>query len=450
MKKYFVVIFLVLGLVLQLSAESKIKLISTIGDVSLFRNNEPYKIKTEMDLLESDVLLTQKDSQGLIYYEERDAALLLDSNRSFLVSSHSGELRIITKKNLKLIAKGKLNLEKGFREGILLEPSPIRNKKVNVIIALDVSGSMEDFFSEVLRYLTDIVFSNIIAEGDYVQLFTFGEYIQTRIDKKMDNGNEGSEINKTILQIKSDEDFTNIGKAMTHLDSIVEKELPWEKTVLLFITDGKHTAPKDSIWHEKNIYEEGLFKSYSILKNNSDYKVLLLSIGENTSARDLSRPLGGEYIELSRDLSAEDIDSLLGNFINSIEIIAPYEVKNVRKKGKMIDIGYFSSYKKNETFSIKDLFFIDSSGEKIPLPITDSSLSIDAADFTINSYFFTPPDHWNRGWQEVQLEAEIEGFGNIQSIQITKIKFSSFPWWILLIILVLIIITVIYLKYFRY
>ena len=246
---------------------------------------------------------------------------------------------------------------------------------INLVVAIDVSKSMLKSFKALQDYTDQTIIDKVLIDKDYFDCFSFGQYIKQRIEKNVSIPDDIEMLKSGIRNIVPDEDFTDIGLALETLDDMItQKKLPYERTIVFFITDGKNAPPKTSKYYGIDIFETGAFKFYSEVKSG-DFKVMLLSIGSDTAASDLSAVLGGEFIEVSSNLSIDDLNEKIRDFTGSIEMSAKLlEETKPLKEGEAYEnavlLTFLSSYAENKNVVINNLDItiddVDTKSESFP------------------------------------------------------------------------------------
>jgi len=223
-------------------------------------------------------------------------------------------------------------------------PVQAERKPINLIAILDVSTSMRGTFVQMQDYVYGSIVGKLLRSGDYLSLFTFGVRVKKVFAGKVELPRDEARLKSLVYGMAADEDGTDIGLMLESLDAFLKAGgLPNERTSIMWATDGKNDPPPGSRYVGKNIFDPAAFASYTILKSSS-YKVLLLSIGANTAAKDLSGPMGGEYLEVGRDVTASKLDAIMGDFTSSIEVSAPATLQHVSPRNPKIKLGIVSNF----------------------------------------------------------------------------------------------------------
>ncbi len=232
-------------------------------------------------------------------------------------------------------------------------------EKLNIILAVDYSGSMSPYFSEVKKYLTDEIVT-IMEDGDYLFYIKFGTTALVKYAGKVDGDRDRDDIKKYIARSQPDQGYTDIGLALetmfTRFDQVSGLN---QKNILLFITDGLNAPPPWSKYYT-NIYkdQDEFYKRAELIKNNP-WKVMILGIGEQTEARDLSKMFDGEYIEVSKNLQSGMLSEKIGDFIGHLEFVTNKEFSIIGMFGKKIDYKIESTYVKEKGFTMSGITIKD-------------------------------------------------------------------------------------------
>jgi hypothetical protein len=293
-----------------------------------------------------------------------------------------------------------------------------RDKNINLIVIIDVSKSMVNNFKTLQDYTYNSIIRKVLIDKDYFNCFTFGEFIRPRIEKTLEMPQDIDALKSGIYSIIPDENFTDIGMALENLGSIISsKKLPYERSIVFFITDGKNIPPKTSKYSGVDIFAEGAFKFYSEIKSG-DFKVMLLSIGPETAASDLSKPLGGEFIEVSSTLSTDDLNEKIQDFMGSVEMGAALKNNNVNEKTIVLTLS--STYTGKKQVKINDVS-ISIDGQKITVQNVPSAEELNPGEMKKIELNFELPKNISEGNHEINVEINSEN--NLITKSVQKIGF---------------------------
>lgn len=222
--------------------------------------------------------------------------------------------------------------------------APAERKPINLVTVLDVSTSMRGTFAQMQDYVYGSIVGKLLRSDDYFCLFTFGVRVKQVFAGTVELPRDAAKLKDLVYAMASDEDGTDIGLMLERLDAFLKAgALPNPRTSIVWATDGKNDPPLDSRYAGKDIFNPAAFDSYTILKSSS-YKVLLLSIGANTAAKDLSGPMGGEYLEVGRDVTASKLESIMGDFTSSIDIAVTSAAQRVSPRNPKAKLGIVSNF----------------------------------------------------------------------------------------------------------
>jgi hypothetical protein len=224
---------------------------------------------------------------------------------------------------------------------------------INLIAILDVSTSMRGTFSQMQDYVYGSIVGKLLRSGDYFCLYTFGVRTRRVFAGQVDLPRDDGKLKELIYAMAPDEEGTDIGLMLGTLDELLKAGgFPNARTSIVWATDGRNDPPAGSRYAGKDIFNPKAFDSYSILKSSS-YKVLLLSIGSDTAAKDLSGPMGGEYLEVGRDVTASKLEAVIGDFTSSIDLASPARSQNLSGSNPRIRLDLSSSYSEAKDLAVE-------------------------------------------------------------------------------------------------
>ena len=193
---------------------------------------------------------------------------------------------------------------------------------------------------------------------------------------------------------------------------------------------------RDSKYYGFDVYKEGAFNSYTQVKSE-DYKVMLLSIGKETAAKDLSQPLGGEYLEVSKEMDAEEINNLITDFIGSIEMIVPENIGDISTNQIDLKIAFLSTYKNTGNIRINSIRYSLDNLEKISINNFNPVISMSGNELVIETSIINLPQNIEKGEHTFKIEIDSENnvvTRPVQNINFTYVKYDEMLFLILIII----------------
>ncbi|MBA7713918.1 hypothetical protein ES703_122929 [subsurface metagenome] len=291
---------------------------------------------------------------------------------------------------------------------------------------------MEDFFEEIRAYINEIILRQLLVSKDYLYLYTFAGSTEDILAATIDLPGDYDQVGAKILALEADGSYTDIGRALETLDRRLARTFPHRKTIVFFITDGEHKPPPTSPYNGVNIYADGAFDAYEVLKQG-DYKVMVLSIGAQTAGRELVGPLGGEYIEVTSDLTAEALNKLLSDFINDIELIVPSNIGRIRKRTTEMKVAFLSSYSTPKTVNILEATISVEDGPEIPLVEYEAEFEIGANHQSIKTLTIRLPKTVAKGRHRIQLSLATENNIVTKPVQEFDCVYAPIPFFAIII-----------------
>lgn len=184
-----------------------------------------------------------------------------------------------------------------------------RTEKIDIMILLDKSLSMEEEISAVVEYVNDTIVENIAIPGD--RLLIIGFYGKTEVLVNTVVGEETAkpELVRRLGTVAADGRFTDIGNALDELLARVEAyQDDGRRKYLLLLTDGKQEAPPESKYYSP----DGSF-THHLLENTrtirrAGWKIHILGIGTSELAEQLAEELSAEYTEVRTPESDAESD----------------------------------------------------------------------------------------------------------------------------------------------
>lgn len=209
--------------------------------------------------------------------------------------------------------------------GIIYREYRVKNA---IIMVLDTSGSMQSFFHVVQDVLKESLINEMLSAGDYFLLVTFGNDAKAIYSGQILREEDKNIINGNIDNMQANQMRTDIGRALKL--AIAEqnniKELPQEfNTVVLFITDGRQDAVRESEFYEMSIEEiiESLDLTSSLVETFGNWYII--SIGTETDAAALARAIGREeaLINIDQEALREELELTLETVKEEIYVPPP-------------------------------------------------------------------------------------------------------------------------------
>ncbi len=432
MKKYILFFLFLVGLTgLSTFAQDYAVLLKAEGDVSLYRNNILIDVKENMTLYAEDIVNTVNGT--VLIQVLNDYAVITGKTAKI-----DNNTRInITEEELLQIRSGKSSINDIIHENN--EASYNRNLKMNFFLILDISTSMNDVFAEVIKYIDENIINSIMINEDFLFLFTFGENTDIKINRKISFPDDYEALRELLYLLVPNEDYTDIGFALETLDNAISNKYPYSKSIIFFITDGINNPAENSKYFGFDVYKEGAFNSYTQVKSE-DYKVMLLSIGEETAAKDLSQPLGGEYLEVSKEMDAGEINNLITDFIGSIEMVVPENVGDISTNQIDLKISFLSTYKNIKNINISSIKYSLDNSEQIFIDAFNPVISISGNDIVIETYTINLPENIEKGKHTVRLEVDSENnivIRSVQNISFTYVVYDKYDESLFLILIII-------------
>lgn len=415
-------------------------LFSYEGKVEIYRENELLELKENLPLLKNDIICTT-EGKALIYYKTAGYFGLFKEN--CVRGDNPYELRILNDKLVEQLRQKKASIEASFSGGLMVPNYQVGERKINfnLVLILDVSTSMRKFFKEIQIFIDEKIIQNSLIDGDYIYFYTFGERIRQRVKEKLTISGNQTLLSSLIHSIAPDEKATDIGQALDELDGCLEQKFPYRKSFVFFITDGKNDPPDDSPYIEKDIYKEDSFDTYKKMRDGN-YKVMLLGIGEETAAKDLSRPLGGEYIEVSSEFTAQELSSLINDLVGDIEMITPSDLGSIDRMDFPIKLAFLSSYQTAKKIDPLSIEYSVDNGNKIQLNPFSESVLVEANQQVLKEIAFELPAGITEGKHSIQFKVNSENISIANSGQEIIFTYTPFPWFIIIVIILVFIIGV--------
>jgi len=234
-----------------------------------------------------------------------------------------------------------------------------RKENIDIIIALDKSLSMVEEINAVKGYINENIVDQLIIPGDYLLIIGFYGKTNILVSKEVDTPEDKQRVKSIISKVQADGHFTDIGNALDEVKRQFEKySNDNRRKYVLLITDGKQEAPPTSKYYSP----DGKF-NHEFLKNTKTiqkkgWKIQVLGIGTETAAKELAKQLSGEYTEVSKNPTKQEITSKTQNLLSSITLVGkPESIKiNSFGIGKISLKLKSSGYEKNRVITIENIF----------------------------------------------------------------------------------------------
>lgn len=189
-----------------------------------------------------------------------------------------------------------------------------------VILVLDVSGSIRPHFSKIQKVLSESILKKRLSVGDYCELITFGDAVQTMYAGQILRPDDPSAIVNSLMAMKADNDYTDIGSALkAGVEQVVQlkgEQFDLYEPLVLFLTDGNHTPGADSAFYGKKVDD---FFQDPLIGDKSLYSGwYIVGVGKNLTDLKRVAELSGreEYFITIEDLSL--LESILDEWIQNI------------------------------------------------------------------------------------------------------------------------------------
>jgi hypothetical protein len=185
----------------------------------------------------------------------------------------------------------------------------------DLYVILDVSGSMrtEQKFSNVIEYLEREVLDGLLKTGDSFTLITFGDTAGERLFRTLSGEDDFSALRGELRKLKADDNYTDIGAALETLADILERRnVPEVRTLILFITDGKHTPPQASPYYGKDLSVDDRFRSVGEKIARGGWFLYVIGIGGETDIKAIAGAVDGSvYTNTDSGLSGLEVNSYI-------------------------------------------------------------------------------------------------------------------------------------------
>jgi hypothetical protein len=143
-------------------------------------------------------------------------------------------------------------------------------------------------------------------------LITFGNIARERIARTISSGIDKAELRASLQSLEADNHFTDIGNALETLSAILEeRKTPGVRQVILFITDGRNTPPRESPYYKKDLSVDDKFRTIGEQISKGGLFLYVIGIGGETDAKMVADAVPGSvYAQADEKLSNVTVQSL--------------------------------------------------------------------------------------------------------------------------------------------
>ena len=252
--------------------------------------------------------------------------------------------------------------------------SDVREENIDIFILLDKSLSMENNIEEVKSYIDNFIIDNIVIPGDRLIILNFYGETEDFIDTIVSSDDEKLRIKDRLYSVRADGSFTDIGKALDHLNQVVGENSDRIRYMLL-ITDGKQEAyPGTKYYSIDGSFNHELLKHTKTIQKKG-WKIEVLGIGKLNKAAEIAEKLSGTYVTVEK-ADQMDLAEKTSDFLTIITIEEEPEIKKFgRNKQSVISFNVFSKNAKNESkITIDSIKFVSENNTEYEL--LDSPFSL--------------------------------------------------------------------------
>ena len=209
-----------------------------------------------------------------------------------------------------------------------------RKDNIDVIIALDKSLSMEKKVDAVKDWVNSFIIDQLLISGDYLAVVAFYGKTDAIISQPVMDDAAKKSLKKTILQIRGNGRFTDIGNALDVIKAqLATRENDGREKYVLLLTDGIQEAPPASKYYSRDGKFNHEFLANTKTIRQKGWKVMILGIGTETAAKDLARELKSSYTEISSTLSVDALMEKTGALFGAVTVEGPVRVGAVSGNG---------------------------------------------------------------------------------------------------------------------
>ncbi|MDR1900475.1 MAG: VWA domain-containing protein [Treponema sp.] len=194
--------------------------------------------------------------------------------------------------------------------------------KRDICVILDVSGSMKEErkFAGVQEYLEREIVGDLMKPGDSFTLITFGDSAAELFSRSIASEADKAALLGDLRKVEADNDYTDIGAALEALDGVLEgRQAPGHagtRQLILFITDGKNTPPRDSPYYGKDLAVDDRFKSVGEKIARGGWFLYIIGIGGETDVRKIADAVEGSVYQ-NTDPALSDLE--LDAYVEKVE-----------------------------------------------------------------------------------------------------------------------------------
>lgn len=364
------------------------------------------------------------------------------------------------------------------------QTSSVQKGKI-VIVVLDISGSIKNYFSDITRIIDKAVIQDRLDIGDYFVLISFGEKTKIVHRGQILFEQDKNFTSSKIKEMKADNDNTDIGTAIkTTLKEIIalkDQDYNLYEPLVLFITDGDITTPATSEFHGQNV--DKIFED-SVIGNTYLYNGwYYVGIGRNLHDLPLIAEKSGREDFLLRIEDLDQLEFMLDDWISKIPASQPIEQGEVlldnfklqahklskKKTAKVVStaneiaFNILNTYKRTpvsvEFKEARATFQTDDRKTTIPIRLAPETGSIQIPNMRSKQTTcgFSPKSEiQGKGILKIQFVASVNGIDkqfdeafNIEGKTVSELLFGKIFWPLLAIaIIVLVIVASIIIKKF--
>ncbi len=219
---------------------------------------------------------------------------------------------------------------------VLVSPvsADTRKDNIDVIIALDKSLSMENKISGVREWVNSSIIEQLLIPGDTIIVVAFYGKADVVISQTVKDDADKKTLQATILNIRGNGRFTDIGNALDVVQAqVAARQSDGREKYILLLTDGIQEAPPGSKYFSKDGKFNHQFLANTKTIQEKGWKIMILGIGTDTAAKDLAHELKGTYNEVTEDATAGSLAETTGAFFGTISTDGNVRVGGVSADG---------------------------------------------------------------------------------------------------------------------
>ncbi len=323
-----------------------------------------------------------------------------------------------------------------------------RTEPIDVMLALDKSLSMEEEIQAVKEYVDGYIIDQLLIPGDFFLVVAFYGETKVPIAMTIDGPEDKEKARQAIDDLLADGRFTDIGNALDVLQKEVEKYgHPGRRKYLLLMTDGIQEAPPDSkYWSPDGTFNHAFLQNAKVIQKKG-WKIHILGIGTEQTAKELAQELSGEYTEVPQGATEEQMIEQTRNLLSTLDLTGPVEMRPVGLGGRSrLQLSVESKgYSEPKNIRIRQVMLAVPDHEPMqilpePAEITVSPQSVEPVAFPVRVQGFSPGDY------EGSLQFMFDGEGFIPVVTTVQFHVKSFfasAWPFLLVGLLVLVALVI-------